>query len=928
MVGRRAECARIDLLLDTACRGLSGALVLRGEAGIGKSVLLRYAADRATEMRVLEAQGIESESELPFAGLSDLLRPSLDHLDSLPDAQSAALRGALALGPPEPSDRFAVYTAVLNLLAATAEETPVLCLIDDAQWLDSASAEAVLFVARRLEAEGVAMLFATRHSQESGSNRGLENLPLRSLDTEATAALLAMHAAQYPAPEVAERLARETGGNPLAIVELSRLLTEAQVAGREPLLEPLPAGASAERSFRRRVDARSEPARQALLLAAAATAGDLGPILMAARTLGLELSAFEEVEAAGLVAVTEARLSFPHPLVRSAAYACASPAERRAAHRALSEAVGDEQRPWHLAAAAFGPDEAVACALERTAQSARGRRGYAAAATALERAAQLSPEEAQRAKRLFAAADAARQAGCTERADGLLARALESAEDVQLRAAIQHARGRIELFRGRMNAARELLANEAITIEPLDPDLAASMLADAALASLLAGDAQGSVKTGRLAQGMLQAQGGAAELITKLILGTALYRVGQVREGLRLVSSAAAIADDEAVEPEYLVHAGHILTWAGEFTRARVLLRRAVDEIRTTAALGVLPFALFACSGLDVRTGRWTSAYADATEAVRIASDTDNPFMRCHALGQLALVEAGQGRKDQCRAHAFEALALARSLDIEYPREIGDALGLLELGLGRPQEAIRHLEPVTRIAVEDAGGHPVLARASLPDLVEAYVLSGTSPPTELVAALAAPAEAIESASFCALAERCRGLLADDEDFDASFAEALRLYELARMPFARARTALSYGERLRRSGRRVESRVHLRAALESFLRLGAEAWAERAERELGTTGETLPRRREAAAADALTPQELQVALVVAQGRTNREAGAALFLSPKTIEYHLGRVYRKLGVRSRSQLARLMAQQDVMAGNSAVVVTNSRLHARTA
>jgi DNA-binding CsgD family transcriptional regulator len=903
------------LLLDTARRGRSGALILRGEAGIGKSVLLRYAAGRAAGMLVLEARGIECESELPFAGLSELLRPCLDQLDSLPERQCAALRGALALGPSEASNRFAVYTAVLTLLAAMAEDTPVLCLLDDAQWFDAASAEALLFAARRSEAEGVVLLFAAREN-EGFQARGLEQLHVAGLDADDSAALLALAAAQTPAPEVVEHLARETGGNPLALVELSRMLSDEQLAGREPLPDPLPAGASAERSFRRRIDAHSKPTRQALLLAAAAVGGDLGPILTAARALGVESSAFEEAEADGLIAVVAAQLSFPHPLIRSAAYSCASPAERRAAHRALAEAVDSEQRAWHLAAAAFGPDEDVARALERAADSARERHGYAAAAIALERAARLSPEEGPRARRLFAAADAARHGGKTEEAFSLLARALDSAHEPRLRAEIQQARGQIEIFRGRTYAARQLLATEAAGVEALDPDLAASLLADAALASLLSGDPHGSVETGRRALRALQSQGGSAALITKLFLGTALYRVGQVREGLELVRSAPPILEGERVEPMQLVHAGNILTWAGEHTRARALLRRAIEDIRNTAALGVLPFALYVSSGLDTRTGRWTSAYADASEAVRIASDTDNAFVRCHALGQLALVEAGQGREEQCRAHASEALALARALDIEDPRDIGDALGLLELGLGCPEEAIRHLTPVTRAGGEDGPGQPVVARASLPDLVEAYVLSGRAPPDELVAALAAPAQATDSASFGALAARCRGLLAGDDEFEAFFREALRMYALAGMPFAAARTALSYGQRLRRGGRRVESRMQLRHALATFLRLGARTWAESAERELRTTGETV-RRRGTSATEELSPQELQIGLVVAQGVTNREAGAKLFLSPKTIEYHLSHVYRKLGVRSRTELARLIAHQDAAAGEPLVI-----------
>ena len=905
LVARSVERARIDRLLEAARTGRSDAVILRGEAGIGKSTLLRHAADRAAGMTVLEARGVESESELPFAALSELLRPALDHLDALSGAQSAALRGALALGPSQAADRFAVYTAAVSLLAATAEDAGLLCLIDDAHWLDSSSAEALLFVARRLEADGVALLIAAREGEEPRFEAGgVEDLEVGGLDHEAVAALLAMHAARPPVAEVAQRLARETAGNPLALAELARLLSEGQLAGREPLGEPLPAGASAARSFRRRVAALSAPARRALLFAAAEAGGDLGAILAAAHSVGVAASALEEAEAAGLVAVAEASLSFSHPLVRSAAYSCATPADRRSAHRALAQTFGDDRRAWHLAAAAFGPDEEVACALEQAAGSALGRRGYSAAAAALERAARLSPEGVPRTRRLVAAADAARQGGRTEHALRLLAEALEHACEPQLRATILHARGRIELFRGRAQAAHELLAAAASGVEGRDCDLAASMLADAALASLLAGDALGAVAMGRRAQETTQAEGGVPELITKLILGTALYRIGQVREGLRLVQSGAAIAEHERLEPEYRVHAAHVLTWSGDYARARTLLRSVIEELRTTGALGVLPFALYASAGLDTRTGHWTSAYADASEAVRIASDTDNRFWRCHALACVSLVEAGQGSEERCRGHASEALALARSLDIECPREIGDALGLLELGLGRPDQAIGHLEPVTRITVGKAGGQPVLARASLPDLVEAYVQSGRVPPTELVAGLAGLAEAVESTSFCALAARCRGLLGGDEEIDAHFTEALRLHELAGMPFATARSALSYGERLRRCGRRVESRVQLRAARETFLRLGAQPWADRAARELQATGETV-RRRGALAAEQLTPQELQIALVVARGTTNREAGAALFVSPKTVEYHLGRIYRKLGVRSRTELALLVA-----------------------
>src|SRR5262245_36660512 len=421
VLGRAAERARIDALLAAAREGRSGGLVLRGEAGIGKSALLADAAERAEGATVLAARGVESEAELPFAGLAELLRPVVHLLDSLPGRQAEALRGALALGPPAAGDRFAVAAATLGLLAAAAEEAlPLLVLVDDAHWLDRSSLEALLFAPRRTEAEGIAFLLAARPG-EPRTPSDFEELTLGGLDRESAQRLLSA-AAPALAPGVAERLVEGTGGNPIALSEVTGLLSAAQLAGEEPLPEPLPAADAADRAFRRTVEALAPAARTAALVAAAAGAAPVAAVASASSTLGGDL---EAAEAAGLVAVADGIVDFAHPLARAAAYASAPAADRRAAHRALADAVGGDRRAWHLAESLFGPDEEVALALEQAGAEAEGRAGYAAAAAAFERAAQASADPAAAAARLLRAGDAASRAGRPAQA----LRALDDAEE-------------------------------------------------------------------------------------------------------------------------------------------------------------------------------------------------------------------------------------------------------------------------------------------------------------------------------------------------------------------------------------------------------------------------------------------------------------------------------------------------------------------
>jgi DNA-binding NarL/FixJ family response regulator len=596
--------------------------------------------------------------------------------------------------------------------------------------------------------------------------------------------------------------------------------------------------------------------------------------------------------------------------VRSAAYAAAAPSQRRAAHRALADALrgtlAADRRAWHLAAAALGPDEDAASQLEAAADRAQRRSGYAVAAAALRRAAALSPQEADRLRRLLAAADAAHRAGLVEDAVRLLDEALRRTDEPAGRAAIQHTRGRIELFRGRARTAAQLLAAEAAAIRTAQPDQAARMLAEAALAAFLAGEVAESLAMTVEAQETVTGGGGAAELVTKLVTGTALFHAGQPGEGVRLLLAAAdlaAAAGPGSLDVEYAVLTALALMWAGELQRAEAILGPVLREARQAGALGVLCYALYASCYLDLRVGRLATAAVSGAEAARLSRDIGDVLFAFLAAGCLALVEAVRGQEDACRRHVADGQDLGRQLELDYPRDLADALGLLELGLGPPTEAIRHLEAANR--VDALGGEPLMGRPSAPDLVEAYVRAGQPVPAGMRRDLEAQSLDESLPSIAAAAWRCRGLLADEASYDDCFARALRLHQASGMPWPTARTALAYGERLRRAGRRIDARLQLRLAAETFQRMGARPWAERAAAELRATGETA-RRRDRPTTDKLTPQELQIAMAVADGGTNREVGAALFLSAKTVEFHLSRVYRKLQVRSRTELTRVLTR----------------------
>ena len=915
LLGRDTECRRIHEAIAAAASGHSNVLVIRGEAGIGKTALLRDAAERAASMTILRARGIESESELAFAALGDFLRPALERMRSIPEPQGDALAGALALGPATSGDRFAICAATLSLIAATAESAPVLGLIDDAQWLDTSSAEALLFAARRLDSEGVALLFAVREGERGPfESTGLDEVVLHALDEEDAVTLLARRVHPPPSPEVAARLAEATGGNPLALVEIPTVLSPSQLAGKEPLEEPLPVTQILQRAFLNQIEALPDDTQTALLVAAASETGKLDEIVLALGVLGIPGTALDAAEEGRLLSIEDGLVEFRHPLLRAAVYHEAPAGAREAAHRALAETSG-EARAWHLAAAAPDLDEEVASALEEAALDARGRGGHAEAALALERAARLTADNEERARRLFESADDSRIAGQADRALALLDEALVLSTDPHTRARIQHLRGAVEMWYGKPREAYRLLVNEAPRVAELDPAKASRMLTDASWACFMAADIAAGLETAERAQSVSEGAGESTQIHAAAVLGLGLLLNGQARQALPLLARFEPLL--EAVDFErvrQLSIPAQALTWIEEYDLGRGLLRRMIEAARERSALGFLPYALASLSELDYRTGNMAAAYAGAGEAIRIAKETGQDTTHGFGLVCAARVEAVQGREDACREHAATALEIAPHGIGAIPAYALSTLALLELGAGRSDETIALLEQLASRAEAVGLGEPAVIQWA-PDLIEAYVRAGRD--DEARAALEVfEAQAEQTGRNWALAAsaRCRGLLAGADELDAYFARATELHRTTPTPFELARSELCFGEQLRRHGRRVDARQPLRSALEAFEQLGAEAWAERARVELGASGETA-RRRDPAAAGQLTPQELQVALVVSQGATNREAGAALFLSPKTIEAHLGRIYRKLDVRSRTELARLLAAEGALADAAA-------------
>ena len=879
--------------------------MLRGEPGIGKSALLHFAEERAEGMRVLHARGVEAEAELPFSGLHELLRPLLDLLEEIPDRQADALRGAFGLGPPLDA-RLLIGAGTLSLLAAAAEEQPVLCVIDDAHWLDAASSDAFVFAARRLEADSVAIVFAAREEEpQAFEPPGIEDLVVPGLDRGEAVELL--RGSGLPDRVVAE-LHRAATGNPLALLELPGALNEKQRAGQEALPEPLPAPKAVQASYERRIQALPESTRRALVVAAAEPSGRLALIERACAAVGVDSSDLALAEDAGLLTIADARVVFRHPLVMSVAYHAGTPTERRQSHAALAEAVGAEdasRRAWHLVEAAVGPDEAVAATLEQAALGAYARSGYRSAALMLERAAALTPDTTRRAERMYFAAIMQFYSHGIPRALTLLDQAEALAPGGEYEARFRLLRLALWYYRDPQRAAT-LLLEEAERSEA-NPSHAALAAALAACFRAFLRDGPGSLEAAQRTREHAGRSSDPDDAIAGLGAGNGFVAAGRPGEAGPLREQAIALLKarewryehpEDWVQGYSGVYAGGTLILLGEHEalceRIAALSAEFVpgDEVALMLARGFLGTA-------DYLAGRWTQARAGIAECLRIAAEIGWLGPQVYAYVRiLAQLAAAQGAEDEARAQEEAAAPYA---GVAWASYVGaGALALLELGRMNYGEAAERYEAEVLPRV----GELVLYH-DVADAIEAYLRAGReADAAKWLESFVAQARESGWPWALARATHLQAICADEHAYEGCFEEALDWHGRARQPFLQARTELAFGERLRRDGLRRKAREHLRIALATFETLGAAPWVEQAAAELRATGEHVRQRSEPDTSQ-LTPQELQVALVVTRGATNKEAAAQLFLSPKTIEKHLGSAYAKLGLRSRSELARVFA-----------------------
>jgi DNA-binding CsgD family transcriptional regulator len=911
LYGRADEQSVIAALLAGARTGRSGVLVIRGDPGIGKTALLDYAAQSANAtpgpdgvgMRVIRGRGVESEAELPFAGLHVLLRSALDHLPALPRTQQDALGAALGLRRAGPYDRFLVGVAVLSLLAELAEDRPLVCLVDDAHWLDGASASALVFAARRVDAEGIAIIFAARDHHAVFPASGLRVLRLGGLDAASAAALLADHAKGLT-PMARSRILAEARGNPLGLIELPAAYLAAPpvlpTAGW-PGNTTLALTERLQQAFEGQIRRLPADTQTILLAAASEDSGDLGVLLDAAGALGVEAAALGQAEQAGLIGIADRTVMFRHPLVRAAMYHGATLGQRLAVHRALAGALRGpadaDRRAWQLAAAATAPDEQVAAELERTAGEARARSGYAAAVAAYERAAQLGTDLEARPRRLAAAAEASVEAGDLDHARTLAARAAPLTTDPVVQARLANVRARADVAQGQLHAAHRLLVEGAGQIASLETWQATRMLAYAMHVAWYAGD-RGLVAD---TAGRLRAVGGSlGEPFTPYVqLMLRLARQAAERPGEDLPALPDLVAQarrSRAGSPYDLTIIAIAALVTGRIPDACDLLGTLVTDARTLGRIGWLPSLLMCLAQALLLDGRHCDALASATEALRIARDTGQPQWTSDLNGIMAYLAAAEGDQDRCRQLADAAVAEPANASIVAAKTwVQWALGLLDLGRGRPDTALIQLETIWQGPTR----YHASALRSVPDLVEAAVRVGQ--PERAAEPLVRFSDWARRAcvpALEALAERCRALLEVGEEAEQHYLTALKLHD---GPLEQARTHLLYGAWLRRARRKSDARPQLRAAVETLDRIHAAPWAEQARAELAATGATAP-RTDLTSLPRLTPQELQVARLAAQGLSNRDIAAQLFLSPRTVGYHLYKAFPKLGITSRSQLDR--------------------------
>jgi DNA-binding CsgD family transcriptional regulator len=891
LIGREAERRAIGQLVAGARVGTSGVLLITGEPGIGKTALLDQAAAESAGLRLLRARGTETEHEVPFGGLLQLLRPALGELDRIPSPQRDALAAALALTTTtDPAGRFAVGAATLSLLCRYAEQAPVAVLVDDAQWIDRPSAEALVFAARRLVADPIVLLVAAR----AGETHPLAEADLPLLRIDGLGLDDARQLVGRRTTDVAQ-VHQIVAGNPLALLELTRDPHRLQ---RVPPGAPIPVPRLLAEAFAAQAHRLSEPARIALLVAASDD-GELGVVARVCEQLGVEVGALGEAEEAGLVRIVDGRVEFRHPLVRSSVYADAAPAVRRTVHQAMAGVLADhDRRIWHLSEAVLGADSDVAAGLEVVAGHAVERGAHAVAATAFERSARLTGDASEQGRRLVAAGEAAWFAGLPDRAEGLLVDALrrDLSPAVGLRA--QELRGDIAVRCGSPGQARDILLAAAASADDLPTRI--RLLSDVVNACFHVGDTSTALRVAEDLDAILpDVEPPESRLLGLLASGVARVLAG--RGGSEQIRTAVALSGGRTgrltLDRRHQVWVVLAPLFLRERDAGREVIEQVLRDSRDGVALGLLPGVLFHLARDQATTDRWADAATSYDEAIRLSRETGQTTQLAINLAGQAWLSARRGRADDCRAQAAEAIAICTDREIRLGLAWASfALGDLELGRGDPAAALAPYERLVELLATGGMLDPDLSPA--PELVEIYLRLGRT--QDAVATAGAFAERAASKGLpwsLARAARVRGLVGDDED---AFAEALRFHERTPDLFETARTQLVYGSWLRRVRRRVDARVQLRSAVQVFDQLGAPTWADQAAAELNATGETA-RRREPSSADDLTPQERQVAQLLAAGHSTREAAAKLFLSPKTVEYHLRKVYTKLRIHSRAELA---------------------------
>ncbi|HEY0815629.1 MAG TPA: AAA family ATPase [Pseudonocardia sp.] len=904
-VGRRIERDLLDGLLDSVRAGESAALVIRGEAGVGKSALLRYSARQAAGFQVVQLTGVEAEMALPFAGVHQLCTAMPDRIDGLPAPQKHALSTALGLVGGTVPERFLVGLAMLSLLSAVAEERPMLCLIEDAQWLDAASAQVVGLVARRVRAESVAMVVAIREPDDGHDFDGLPELRLEGLPEHDAGTLLAGVVTGRIDSRVADRIIGETRGNPLALLELPARMSATELAGFElPDATELPA--HIEDHYLRRVRELPAATQHLMLVAAAEPLGDPEVVLRAARRLDIETGALEAAETAELLAIGK-RVQFRHPLVRSAVYRAAPLVNRQRVHEILAEvshsAIDADRRAWHRALAAPGPDEGVAADLEQSADQAQARGGVAAAAAFLQRAVTLTLNPAQRGRRALAAAYANVQAGAFSTARGLLATAEAGPLDELQRAHIDLLRAQMTFISSRGTDAIPLLLEAAGPLERLDFAVALDTYVDAFSAAFFGARLIGPVGLREIAGAARAAQNARrppdSALTTADVLLDALAALADdYAAAVPLCRKAVQrLSGDEASAKERLrwLWQGCVIAFEiWDDDHAYTLAHSSVEIARTTGTLGELALALSAYTPVLVFCGDLADAAATVSETTSVEQATG-----IHAAPYGALmVSAWRGRQQETTTliETTEREAAARGEGIGLAIS-AYARAVLDNSLGRYADALTAAASIVE-------HHEVVAENwGLSEFVEAAVRCGRADlATEALDRLATKAEAAATDWARGMEARARALLGEGHDADRSFRAAIDYLRQTRVQAELARTHLLYGEWLRRCGRRLDARTNLNVAHEMFVFMGMEAFAERATNELAATGEK--RRRTSETTDDLTAQERQIAGLARDGLSNPQIGARMFLSPRTVEWHLCHVYSKLGIQTRRELRRAL------------------------